>query len=321
MPVGGEPARQRTVLTLSRGGKVVAAVVLGGAGAAGAGLCCAPQTPPAEPPMPAPTVTAPLPQTDAAGQPDALLDVPVQPSPGCVYSTPRSTRTMVRRTPRIVGGTTAEEGAYPFAAAIATPARRQYCGGTVVGERFVCTAAHCMVQPGDLVLVGAANLNNARGVRVVESRLHPQYDPLTHDYDVAVAVLEQPAGVETIPLAEGITTNNAWVIGWGRLYEGGPQSPALQQVPVPLWDDDDCADVYAGLTERQVCAAPKGGMMDSCQGDSGGPLLTWNVDHWEQLGVVSFGRGCARPNAPGVYTDMREEEIRSWVQACSSAAR
>jgi trypsin len=304
MVAGGRPARRRVVLSLSVGGAVVGSAVLG------ASTCCTPPVPPEVPP-PVPTVVVDAspdgPETGPDGSPDA--------GDKCIFTTPRA-RGGPKRTGRIVGGTPAPNGAYPFAVAIATPGRRHYCGGSIVTGRSVVTASHCMVEPGDLVLFGSTDLRKASAVRVTESRLHPQYDPGTFDYDVAVAVLEIDIGMPAVPLADGITSLDATAVGWGRTSETGSTTQHLREVSLPLWENDDCRLAYPTLTDRMVCAGGTAHQKDACSGDSGGPLLTWNVDHWELLGVTSHGVGCAREGFPGVWADVRGE-LGEWVRRCA----
>lgn len=294
MVVANFPKKNRRLILIA------VCVTFGGGGAVLGKQAC---TPPEPPEMPPPV------STDAA-----VVDVPAPPPVECAFTSPRARR-VPERQPRIVGGQPAPSGAFPFAAAITTPARFQYCGGTVIADRAVLTAAHCQVQAGDLVLVGSVNLNTARPVRVAESRINAKFNSITMDYDVAVAVLDAPAGVPVAPLALVVTSSKATVIGWGATSEGGEGTNALQQVSMPLWSAEDCRRVYPTLTSRQVCAGKVEGGGDSCQGDSGGSLLTGG-DPWLVLGVVSFGIGCARPGVPGVYSDLRAPEMRAWVEAC-----
>lgn len=305
--VGGEPAKDRNVLTWSRNGVVVGALVVG---AAGGYMCCQP-IPPNGPPTPIPTATvdAKPPEIDAPNEPDVA-------AAQCEFVGPRA-RGGKRRETRVVGGKPAETGAFPFAAALASSSGFQYCGASVIGERFALTAAHCQVEAGDRVLVGSTDLVQMRQLTVVESRIHPRFDSQTMDYDVAIAVLGADANVPAVTLAAGVTSLDATVIGWGKTCEGCPTTQHLREVSIPLWEGDSCRNLIGDLTSRQVCAGLVQGGKDSCQGDSGGSLLTWNVDHWEQLGIVSWGIGCARPNAPGVYTDLRATELREWIASCS----
>ena len=283
----------------------------------GASTCCTPPPPPATPPPPpAPTVDASPVAPDGApvdGGPDG------DAAGACDFVEPRSARALRRVRPRIVGGSPAERGAYPFAVGLAMPGPRPYCGGTALGGRFVLTAAHCQVREGDLALVGDVDLLQARQIEVAESRIHPEFDATTMRSDVAIAVLAEPINVPAVRLAKEVIVPDATAIGWGLLEESGEPTRHLNEVHgLPLWEHDACAGVYAILSDHHVCAGVAG--KDACQGDSGGPLLAWNVDHWEQLGITSFGRGCAREGTPGVYTDVRHDRIREWIDACAQAA-
>ncbi len=257
----------------------------------------------------------PTPIADAA-----VFDVEATPdaSPGlpCLFTSPKAARSIQK--PRIVGGSVVPEGAFLFEVGIATSSRFQYCGGSLIGAHFVLTAAHCQVASGDLVLVGSRDLNSAKTIRIKESRIHTRYDPQTFDYDVAIAVLEEDAtSLPLIPLAE-TAPSVATVIGWGATAEGASTTNLLRQVEVPIWTPNDCRKIYPSLTSRQVCAGLRQGGGDSCQGDSGGAMVVKSAaGQWSQLCVVSYGIGCARPGIPGVYTDLRVSEIRSWVEACS----
>ena len=313
MVVGGEPAKSRSVFTWSRNGVVILSFVVMG-GAVGGYTCCQPLVPPDGPPQPDPVVDAaePEPSTDGAGAADQVTE----PLPSCEFVGPRA-RGGKRRETRIVGGKPAQADAFPFAAALTTSTGFQYCGASIIGDRYALTAAHCQAEVGDRVLVGSTDLAEARHIAVVESRINPRFDSNTMDYDAAIAVLASDAGVPAVPIARGVTTLDATVIGWGATCEGCAGTKHLREVSVPLWDAATCEGVYGALTLRQVCAGLVTGGKDSCRGDSGGSLLTWTVDHWEQLGIVSWGAGCARPNAPGVYSDLRAADLRRWVEACS----
>lgn len=296
MVAGGKPAQHRAVVTVSVAGVVLSAAI-------GVHTCCTPIVPPNIPEVPI---------VDAAPiepKPEASIDAPT-----CVFTSPR-TRGVRPKDPRIVGGQPAPFNAYPFAAAISTSSGHQYCGGSVIGARFVLTAAHCQVQAGDRVLVGNNDLRFATSIPIAESRIHPSFDPNSLDYDAAIAVLAEPTNVPLVSIATSVSTLDATVVGWGATCEGCATTSFLREVSVPLWER--CDSAYEGLTDRQLCAGYQLGGKDSCQGDSGSSLLTWNIDRWEQLGIVSWGAGCARPDSPGVYSDLRNPELRTWVEACS----
>lgn len=94
----------------------------------------------------------------------------------------------------------------------------------------------------------------------------------------------------------------AVISGWGKVQEGGSLSNNLRSVRLPIIDHAHCNKLYGGaITDRMICAGivPDGGK-DACQGDSGGPMVYNN----ELVGVTSWGIGCARPNFPGIYTNV-----------------
>ncbi|GCC26229.1 hypothetical protein chiPu_0004644 [Chiloscyllium punctatum] len=98
----------------------------------------------------------------------------------------------------------------------------------------------------------------------------------------------------------------AWVTGWGYTKEFGKVSTVLQQANVSVIGREICNSLqyYGGqITEQMLCAGYQAGKVDACQGDSGGPLVL-HVKSWRLIGIVSWGSGCARPNRPGVYSNV-----------------
>merc|ERR1712151_37638 len=104
------------------------------------------------------------------------------------------------------------------------------------------------------------------------------------------------------------------VTGFGRTEEGISHQPTrLMEVNVPANDHKTCSSQYQGIKENiHLCAGYTMGEKDSCQGDSGGPLFKYFGLVPVQVGVVSFGRGCARPNLSGVYA--RVSGVKSWLR-------
>ena len=103
-------------------------------------------------------------------------------------------------------------------------------------------------------------------------------------------------------------------VAQGPWCAGGRRVDRLRAVDLPIVNTTNCASVYPGATiaEGQVCAGYEQGTMDSCQGDSGGPLVVpGGPTGWTQIGIVSWGRGCAQENAYGVYT--RVSEYVDWI--------
>lgn len=101
------------------------------------------------------------------------------------------------------------------------------------------------------------------------------------------------------------------VTGWGQMLEGDdfPMSDHLMAVTKPIISNEECDKAYKGvITDEMLCAGVPEGGLDACQGDSGGPLAVGGV----QLGIVSFGKGCARPGFPGVYA--RVAFYSDWIK-------
>lgn len=236
-------------------------------------------------------------------------------------------------TARIIGGATAEANAYPSLVALVRPGlgnfnARLFCGGTVVATRWVMTAAHCLFDSFDQplepqrvrVVEGTNDLaqNATQLVRdVAQIIVHPDFD-ITLDlqpFDLALLELVQDSEQPTATLFAGDTTDLvdrfASIAGWGATNFDNPSNPqfpsVLQDAAVPIIQNDVCnaPDSYDGaIVPSQVCAGFREGGVDACVGDSGGPLYIEENNQLVQVGITSFGIGCAEPLFYGIYTDI-----------------
>uniref|UniRef100_A0A3P9MAB9 Peptidase S1 domain-containing protein n=1 Tax=Oryzias latipes TaxID=8090 RepID=A0A3P9MAB9_ORYLA len=151
--------------------------------------------------------------------------------------------------------------------------------------------------------------------------VHPDYNTVTADNDIALLQLSSPVTFNNYitPVCLPSTNStfysgvNTWVTGWGNIGTGVslPAPQTLQEVQVPIVGNRRCKCSYSSITDNMVCAGLLAGGKDSCQGDSGGPLVIKQNNRWIQAGVVSFGNGCALPNFPGVYT--RVSQYQTWI--------
>ena len=231
--------------------------------------------------------------------------------------------------PSVVGGTNAAQGEFPWMARLSMG-----CGGAVIAARVVLTAAHC-VRPtgaytGYTATIGRANLSNTAVGQVIRSTYvfrSPQY-PSTGTYDWAL--IELASAPSTAPLSianQGETALNSGtftVMGWGATYEGGPQSTTLKKASVPFVSDSVCAQSYGELAPAtEICAGYAAGGVDTCQGDSGGPMVKSVNGVFREVGIVSYGNGCARPNYPGVYSEVQafSDAIKARISSSGTIVR
>ncbi|XP_067626643.1 trypsin-1-like [Eurosta solidaginis] len=231
---------------------------------------------------------------------------------------------------RIVGGMETELHEYPWMAMLLRSGDF-YCGGSLINDQYVLTAAHC-VRGFNRRVVSVRLLSHNRTdgrVSTIDRQLdtiivHEDYSSRNIDNDIALLRFTKPVKLseplKPVCLAEAGKTYEgeiAVVTGWGSVKEGGYIADSLQEVQVPVMSQEDCRKSKYGadrITDNMLCAGYPEGGKDSCQGDSGGPLHVGNnaTGSYHLAGIVSWGEGCARPNAPGVYT--RVTQYLDWIE-------
>lgn len=222
----------------------------------------------------------------------------------------------------VVGGTLAPVGKFPWMVRLSMG-----CGGTLTAPRVVLTAGHCVEGTGanDTIKVtaGVVDLTSkdaltATSVRVIRA---PGFRDETRGDDWAVIRLDRTLDLPTLPLAHGPADRGRFVVmGWGQTREDSlRQERRLHYAKVPTVPDESCAVAYrkAGVrlvAAESICAGRRG--IDTCQGDSGGPMVGRDANGgWVQVGIVSWGLGCARAGYPGVYTQI--SAFRSAIRAAT----
>ncbi|CAL4124214.1 unnamed protein product, partial [Meganyctiphanes norvegica] len=239
---------------------------------------------------------------------------------------------------RIVGGVETEVNEYPWQAAMIYSGYTQvFCGASVIGTKHILTAAHCTQAVTDYslsyqVLTGAHDLTNAASSQLIFNAAtfiqHSDYDSSTFDNDISIIVLSNSidftsSDVRPICLpysdADAYDSVTATVSGWGTTSSGGSQPDVLMEVDVPTMSNSKCQSSYgSSITDNMLCAGYDAGKKDSCQGDSGGPLTYNSGSGYTQIGVVSWGYGCASAGYPGVYA--RVTKYLSWISSNTASS-
>jgi trypsin len=221
---------------------------------------------------------------------------------------------------KIVGGTSARPGEFPFFV------HGFGCGASLVWPDVALTAAHCRGVFSD-VLVGPTRYGSTAGGaqrnRVTKQVRHPRFNASTMENDFMMLKLQKsvPSSMATpIELASASDDPRdgepLTVIGFGSTREGGRESDTLLKVVLDFIPHAECNQRYRGEIDEvsMFCAGVDGGGKDSCQGDSGGPIFDASG---VQVGVVSWGIGCARKRFPGVYARVSSARDWIWQQICA----
>jgi len=238
--------------------------------------------------------------------------------------------------PKIVGGSASSVTEWPWMAGLVEkkiPTEDGlFCGASLIAKDWILTAAHCVFdrENNDFdVIINQPLLDHHDGERIsiTDIIIHPHYDDLTLDNDVALIKLSEPSKNPPVRLISPYSAlDNAkqlgLVLGWGSLSAFRDIFPInLQQAFLPIVGNSDCALYLDDITDNMLCAGYRLGLKDTCQGDSGGPLLVQdNTDNtWKQIGITSWGIGCAILNHYGVYTRLKNYATFISEQICSAA--
>jgi secreted trypsin-like serine protease len=212
----------------------------------------------------------------------------------------------------VVGGDLAPAGRFPWMVRLSMG-----CGGALTAPRVVLTAGHCVdgtgPDTGIRVTAGVTDLKDgtaitARSVSVIRA---DGFRNETRGDDWALIKLDRALNLPTLDLTRSVVPAKApvTVMGWGQTSENAlRQQYKLRYATVPVVPDATCAKAYRKVgvklvADEQICAGKPG--VDTCQGDSGGPMVRKDgTGRWVQVGIVSWGLGCAREGYPGVYTQV-----------------
>ncbi|XP_053156542.1 granzyme A-like [Hemicordylus capensis] len=226
----------------------------------------------------------------------------------------------------IIGGKESVPHSRPFMAALVNR-KKLSCGGTLIKDNWVLTAAHCFPSEETYIVLGAHSLSKKEKekqiVRISEVFVYPGFNLKTFENDLMLLQLQTRAkinqAVKTIPLAKSFNDIKAGtpclVAGWGKTSTRGKASDKLLEVNVTVLERSFCNDKKhynsrPPVTTKMICAGDKQGGKDACLGDSGGPLMC----NGEQRGIVSFGgRKCGDSKYPGIYTHLTKDFI-NWIK-------
>ncbi|XP_028813498.1 chymotrypsin A-like [Denticeps clupeoides] len=230
---------------------------------------------------------------------------------------------------RIVNGEEAVPHSWPWQASLQDYTGFHFCGGSLINENWVVTAAHCTLRTSDRVILGehdrSSNSENIQTLSIGKVFKHPQYNSYTIENDITLIKLATPArlSAQVSPVCVANTGDNfpggmmCVTSGWGLTrYNAGNTPPRLQQAALPLLTNTECKTYWgSSISDVMICAGADGA--SSCMGDSGGPLVCQRSGVWSLVGIVSWGSSTCSTSSPGVYA--RVTELRAWMDQTIAA--
>ncbi|XP_007887730.2 chymotrypsinogen 2-like [Callorhinchus milii] len=230
---------------------------------------------------------------------------------------------------RIVNGEEAVSGSWPWQVSLQDYTGFHFCGGSLISEYWVVTAAHCGVGSQHRVILGEFNKCSSdvqiQTLQVAKAITHPQWNSNTINNDITLVKLKAPASMNSrvspicLDTSQGMFPASTMCVttGWGLTNPFAGSTPCkLQQATLPLLSNKGC-EAYWGnkISDVMICAGAAGA--SSCMGDSGGPLICQSGGTWYLVGIVSWGSGFCSINSPGVYG--RVSKFRTWVDQTIAA--
>ncbi|XP_043935033.1 chymotrypsinogen A-like [Protopterus annectens] len=230
---------------------------------------------------------------------------------------------------RIVNGEEAVSGSWPWQVSLQTQSGWHFCGGSLISDQWVVTAAHCGVSTSVRVILGehdrCSSEETIQTVSVSAVFRNPGYNSNTINNDITLLKLSTRVNFTDriskvcLPASSDNFTGGMLCVtsGWGLTSPSASNTPCrLQQTALPLLTNTQCKSYWgSGITDMMICAGGAGAT--SCMGDSGGPLVCQQGSAWYLVGIVSWGSGSCPQKTPAVYS--RITALVSWINQTIAA--